>query len=82
MGKFQALFLCQQPTFGTAKVPRPDGPVTCTCKSDFLVLAEGWGATTVFLAMYFYTDLGSLASARSLIYYHGTRPSTVALASH
>ena len=80
MGKFQALFLCQQPTFGTAKVQRPDGPV----KSDFLVLAEGWGATTVLLAIYFYTDLGSLASARSLIYYHGTRPrsGTVALASH
>ena len=72
MGKFQALFLCQQPTFGTAKVPRPDGPV----------FAEGWGASTVLLAIYFYTDLGSLASARSLIYYHGTRPSTVALASH
>ena len=46
------------------------------------VLAEGWGASTVLLAIYFYTDLGSLASARSLIYYHGTRPSTVALASH
>ena len=49
MGKFQALFLCQQPTFGTAKVPRPDDPV----KSDLLILVEGWGTISVLLAIYF-----------------------------
>ena len=43
------------------------------------IVAEGWGASTVPLAIYFYTDLGSLASARSLIYYHGTRPTAVVL---
>ena len=43
---------------------------------------KGGGQVLSFWSIYFYTDLGSLASARSLIYYHGTRPSTVALASH
>ena len=49
MGKFQTLFLRQQPTFGTAKVPRLDGPV----KSEELILAEGWGTLPVLLARYF-----------------------------